>query len=110
MVSGISIAEIRLAKLRSGMTEKEVDAEMNGLLIKISEQDTGVETDYEPEPLITQRIKRKIDTVVPVDPLIEAQFRMKERLSETCRKDIPLPYEYWMEMRKRAMEGETENE
>jgi len=68
-----------------------------------------------PQPEIVEQpkktiIKRKIDTVVPVDPLIEAQWKMRERLSETQRRDIPLPYEYWMEMRKRAMEGETENE
>jgi len=112
MVSGISIAEIRLAKLRSGMTEKQVDAEMRGLLIKISEQDDGVEPEPEPEPQPTQQktiIKRKIDTVVPVDPLVDAQFRMKERLSETSRKDYPVSIEYAEWLRKQAL-GDDENE
>lgn len=109
-MGGISIAEIRASKLKSGMTETQVDAEMNGLLIKISEQDTGGESDYNPEPVITQHIKRKIDSVIPADPLLEAQFRMKERLAETQRKDIPLSYEFWNEMRRRALEGDEKDE
>jgi hypothetical protein len=91
------------------MTEAQVDAEMKGLLIKISEQDAGVEPEYEPEPVITQRIKRKVDAVVPTDPLIEAQFRMKERLSETSRRDIPISSEYAEWMRRQAL-GDEENE
>lgn len=106
---GISIAEIRLAKLKSGMTEKEVDAEMRGLLIKISEQDDGVEPEYEPEPVPTQRIRRKIDVVIPIDPIVEAQRKMMEQLSETSRKDYPLSTEYVTEMRRRAL-GSDENE
>lgn len=102
-MGSISISEIRAAKLKSGMSDKQVDAEMNGLLIKISEQDTG----YNPEPIIAQQIRRKIDAVTPVDPLIEAQHKVMEQLSTTCRRDIPLPYEYWNEMRKRAMGGEN---
>jgi hypothetical protein len=112
MVSGISISEIRLAKLRSGMTEKEVDAEMRGLLIKISEQDNGIEpdeeSDYNPHQVISQRIRRKIDAVVPVDPIVEAQRKMMEHLSETSRKDYPISIEYAEWMRKQAL-GENDD-
>jgi hypothetical protein len=104
-MGGISISQIREAKLKSGMTEQQVDAEMNGLLIKISEQDSGINQNYKPEPTNTQHITRKTELVTHTDPLIEAQWKMRERLSETSRRDIPLPYEYWIEMRRKAMGG-----
>jgi len=108
-MGGISISEIRAAKLKSGMTEKQVDMEMRGLLIKIGEQDDEVEPDYNPERVISHRVKRKTELVIQTDPLIEAQFKMKERLSETSRRDIPLPYEFWNEMRRRATGGREDD-
>jgi hypothetical protein len=117
MATKLTLEDIRNAMLRTGKTEQEVDAELNGLQSRMRDENGAIVPPQilPPQPEIVEQpkktiIKRKIDAVVPVDPLIEAQFRMKERLSETQRRDIPLPYEYWNEMRKRAMEGEEEND